>query len=276
MNSETTLDEYTSSDSGVIFTVEANDENMLRHGELLEREEVFSYASYNSVAPLPHPLAEVDVSALQKQYTRCLDMPLRLPGEQTYALPQEWRDLLPIVTHLAAIEQKHNHHWQNYHTYLTIDSSLIVAGEQQRHGGLHVDGFQGARIFPKDKVTRNYVVTTNGGTRFYRQPFTVVDPEKFNVFEGFDLQAQPDPFIAEENLVYFMDAYTVHESGISLRSGLRTFLRLTFDVKRFDRQGNTHNSMLAYNWDMYQRNVHSTVQTPTIEDVRRSPYCQGD
>lgn len=129
---------------------------------------------------------------------------------------------------------------------------------------------------PKEKITRNYVVTTNGGTRFYRQGFTVVDPEKFNVFEGFDLQVKTIPFIAEENLVYFMDAYTVHESGISIRSGRRTFLRLTFDVKRFDRQGNTHNSMLDYDWDMHQRNIHSTVLTPTMKDIRDSPYYRGE
>lgn len=151
MNSDTTLDEYSSSDVGITFTVGENDRDIFKHGELLESTERFSYAAYSSVTPLPHPLAEVDVSALQKGYTRCLDMPLRLPGSQPYSLPQEWEELFPLISHLIAIEQKHNQHWQNYHTYLTIDSSMIVAGEQQRHGGYMLTVFRVPELCPKKK-----------------------------------------------------------------------------------------------------------------------------
>lgn len=149
----------------------------------------------------------------------------------------------------------------------------MAAAEQQRHGGLHVDGFQGERHEVKHATTRNYVVTTNGGTRFYPQRFVVADPARFNVFEGFDLQAQEDcVVIAQESVVHFMDTYCVHESGLASRAGLRTFLRVTFDMKEFDRLGNTRNTMLDYEWDMVERTVWDEVRTPHWEDINNSPH----
>lgn len=263
------IDAVISSSNGVRFTP-ASEKKALHIPRLQEDAEVFRWSGY-SEGRAPEQLPDVDLSSLQQKYPRCLDMPLRLAGDAEYAVPNEWTGLLPLVSQLIQVEHTHNPNWVEYNTYMTVDCKHVEPEEQQRHGGLHVDGFQGARINPKHRITRNYVMTTNGGTRFYPQPFTVVDETKFNVFQGFDLQAK-DYIVAEENKAYFMDAYTVHESGIAERAGLRTFLRLTYDVKIFDRAGNTHNSMLDYNWDMVARNVHEEVATPTVEDILNSPY----
>lgn len=237
---------------------------------LKEDENVFHFSGYKEGRG-PQPLTFIDTSVLSQRYSRCLDMPIRLSGQEIYKLPAEWVDMQPLLEQIIATEHHHNRNWKDYNTYITVDCKDVVPEEQQRHGGLHVDGFQGSRIEKKTKITRNYVMTTNGGTRFYPQPFIVADETKFNVFQGFDLQAE-DYIIAGENLVYFMDAYTVHESGIADRQGLRTFLRVTYDLKIFDRAGNTHNSMLDYDWDMVARNVHETVATPSVEDILNSPY----
>lgn len=246
-----------------------------RHGPLLpplyEDERTFEYTNYSKEIHPPVPVSHIDTSALKREYSRCLDMPIRLPGQEAYSLPVEWSGLAVLLVEILRNEHLHNPNWRDYHTYITVDQKEVSAGEQQRHGGLHVDGFQGERIAPKTKITRNYVVTTNGGTRFYPQRFTVVDPAKFNVFQGFDLQAG-DPLVAEPDLVYFMNAYTVHESGIAHLPGLRTFLRVTYDLKEFDREGNTKNSALKYDWKMVARTAHQEVATPTVDDIAASPY----
>lgn len=268
------IDAVVSSSSGVVF--KSADFSIftatpLNEG-LLEDERVFDYRNYSeSDKHAPIPLPEIDLNVLNKEYPRCLDMPIRMANESSYYLPEEWEELLPLIQDIVDNERTHNPHWRDYYTYMTVDCGIVKPDEQQRHGGLHVDGFQGERINPKTKITRNYVMTTNGGTRFYPQKFVVVDPAKFNVFQGFDLQAE-EPIIADENVVYFMDAYSVHESGLASHGGLRTFLRVTFDLKVFDRLGNTHNSMLDYDWDMVTRTVHEEVTTPTMKDVEGSPY----
>lgn len=263
-----TIDAVVSSKTGVQLTPQTSTIEFL--DRLAEDERVFNWSGYQE-ARAPEQLPSVDLSVLQTEYPRCLDMPVRLAGQEDYLLPDEWVGLAPLLEQLIGVEHTHNPNWREYNTYMTVDCKYVVPDEQQRHGGLHVDGFQGARIDPKNKITRNYVMTTNGGTRFYPQPFIVVDETQFNVFQGFDLQAQ-DYIIAQENKAYFMDAYTVHESGIADRAGLRTFLRLTYDVKQFDRFGNTHNSMLDYDWEMVARNIHEQVATPTWDDIQNSPH----
>ena len=263
-----TIDTYVSGDKGTRFSVEPAGQIE----ELLsEDSEVFNFNKYAESVSLPFPLPQIDATVLADEFPRCLDMPLRFAGEEEYSVPEEWEGLLPLIKQIIGTEHVNNANWKDYNTYITVDCKEVAPDEQQRHGGLHVDGFQGARIDPKTRITRNYVVTTNGGTRFYNQPFIVVDETKYNVFQGFDLQAK-DYFIADENVVHFMNAYTVHESGIASRRGLRTFLRVTYDIKAFDRKGNTHNSMLKYNWDMVARNVHEQVATPTLEDIANSPH----
>lgn len=264
-----TIDEYTSSTEGTIFIT--NSDSRLRALALAEDPRPFDYHRYAQEIHPAVPLPQIDTSVLADEYPRCLDMPIRLAGDAHYSVPSEWTGLVPLIHQIVELEQSNNPNWRDYHTYMTVDCKHVEPEEQQRHGGLHVDGFQGERHPVKHKVTRNYVVTTNGGTRFYPQHFIVADPAKFNVFQGFDLQAE-DYFIATENVVHFMNAYSVHESGIASRSGLRTFLRVTFDLKEFDRLGNTKNSMLDYDWEMVARKVHDEVATPHLSDIEESPF----
>lgn len=264
-----TFDQYTSTNVGnELFPTPAH---RLPSGlpTIGEDARVFDKARYATEVHPPVPLLSTG-DFLNTELPRCLDMPLRLAGDTTYLLPHEWSRLGPVLERILTIEHTNNPHWADYHAYLTVDCSTVVADDQQRNGGLHVDGFQGARINPKTKVTRNYVATSNGGTRFYPQTFNAdLDDSVFNLFEGFNLQAGT-PHIAPENTVCFMDAYTVHESGLAARDGLRTFLRVTFDLKPFDRHGNTHNAMLDYHWDMVARTVHETLQTPTREHIEQA------
>lgn len=263
-----TIDAYVSSEKGQILEPKGP---VLLHDRLLESDDIFNFEEYARQIHMPLPLPDIDLSVLRSEYPRCLDMPIRLKGETDYKLPEEWAGLAPLIENIIAQEHATNPNWVDYHTYVTVDCKHVSADEQQRHGGLHVDGFQGERINPKTKINRNYVMTTNGGTRFYPQRFVVADEKKFNVFQGFDIQAERFE-VAEENVAYFMDAYCVHESGIAERDGLRTFLRVTYDVKEFDRASNTHNSMLEYDWEMVARNVHETVLTPNYIDLENSPY----
>lgn len=268
-NTDATIEGYVSGSEAVLLRPAPRPHSNPR---LREDERVFSFETYAREIHPPVAVLAADLRPFEEaELPRCLDLPLRLAGTEDYHLPREWEALAPLLGELIAVEHEHNPSWRDYFTYLTVDYSTVTAGYQQRHGGLHVDGFQGARISEKTKVTRNYVATSNGGTVFYPQRFVCADPEKFNVFLGFELQADTS-LVAEENTVYFMDAYTVHESGFAARDGVRLFLRLTYDLKKFDRRGNSHNSALSYSWEMVERSVASEVEAPRLTDVLASPH----
>ena len=55
------------------------------------------------------------------------------------------------------------------YAYITIDQGLIEPGNTQRKGGAHVDGFQGARINPKNEINYSYIISNLTPTACYDQ-----------------------------------------------------------------------------------------------------------
>lgn len=194
---------------------------------------------------------------------RCLDMPIKMPGSE-YRLPAELKSWAPEVAMAAGYEHSHNRSVDDFYAYLTIDQKPVEAGSTQRKAGLHVDGYQGARISPKVACDRSYIVTSNTPPALYNQPFKVedIDDSDHNIFHAFDGLAHPSSMIIPEPLqMIFMDCYTVH--GVRQGApGPRTFFRLTYSVRQFDRLGNSHNNCFDYEWEMVKRDVVSTLSPP--------------
>ncbi len=57
--------------------------------------------------------------------------------------------------------------------------------------------------------------------------------------------------------IQLMDAYTVHRGCEATERVDRTWIRLSFEVRIFDRLGNTKNPMFDYNWEMEPRDIES-------------------
>lgn len=266
-----------SSTEGVILRSKPNLDSM--SSRIVEDERVFDTLIHETEVHTPEPVLDISADpGVQGELTDCLDMPIRLKGQTDYALPQNWLALENAIQQIIDVEHTNNPSWQDYYTYLSVHYTPdLEPGEQQRHAGCHTDGFQGAREPVRTKTSRSYVAVTNGGTRFFPQTFVAnLDPSEFNVFEGFDLQVEKDEHgkpnygVAKENMFYFFDAYTVHESGAASRPGPRLFMRLTWEMKLFDRAGNTKNRMLNYNWAPVDYDVRSSLRTPATEDIEKA------
>lgn len=198
---------------------------------------------------------------------RVLDMPVKRAGSAVYYLPDEVVPWAGIVRRIAEVEHASNPYVDECFAYLTVDQGVVQPGTTQRNGGCHVDGFQGARIAQKTRCNRSYVVSDTTPTVFYRQQFDLVaggrlDSAKHDFFAELDLQARS---ACEERSrpheVVLMDAYTVHRAEVlsSTTALHRTFFRLSFDPKVFDRLGNTPNPLLSTGWEMTIRDVHASL-----------------
>lgn len=194
---------------------------------------------------------------------RILDMPVKFPGSHEYRIPNELMQFIPTMQACIDHYTLLNPLSTECFAYVTVDQGPVKCGQTQRNPGCHVDGFQGARIFPKVPINQSYICCDSAPTVFYPHRFQVsdLDPAVDDFFAEFDRQAveskawHTDPY----NLV-LMDAYCVHRSQLSTEPGIRTFFRLTFERRIFDRLGNTHNPMFDYSWEMVARDVHSTLR----------------
>lgn len=138
-NNDHSIQEYVTGEESTKFLM--NKKSTFYKEAIKEDDRVFDYNTYSQEIHTPKKLSFLETSVLKKEYLRCLDMPIRLKGQEEYSVPEEWKDLVPLIKNIAFIEQTHNPNWKDYYTYITVDCKYVTQEEQQRHGGLHVDGF---------------------------------------------------------------------------------------------------------------------------------------
>lgn len=193
---------------------------------------------------------------------RILDCPIKFPGTE-YRIPENILPWFPVIKTIANDNFSYSPNFDLEYCYITIDQSIVERNKTQRHGGAHVDGFQGERISPKLYVDHSYIVMDNTPTVFYNQPFKVdhLDPSKHNFFLEFDRQKEARYKISPQcgEIVKF-NAYAVHEAAKTSETTTRTFFRMSYTVRQFDRLGNTHNPMFNYNWKMVERNIAENLR----------------
>jgi hypothetical protein len=199
---------------------------------------------------------------------RSLDMPIKFPGS-AFRVPKEFEQLRPLIQRIANCEAAINSRcYDEYYAYLTVDQGRVKPGTLQREAPCHVDGFQGARWKPKVRINHTYVISDGLPTAYYEQPFELdaLDESRHNFFWEFNRQVaatnsvhawSPAPY--ELNL---MDAYTVHRGTPASVETFRTWVRLSFEVRIFDRLGNAHNPLFTYDWSMVPRDIEGLGLVP--------------
>jgi hypothetical protein len=178
-----------------------------------------------------------------------LDMPIKLPhGDFVISMED---DVKKIVEMCVNFEREINPDWQDYHCYLTMNQGTVRHGETQRNPGVHFDGMQGVRYEEKLKACHQYLVSSALPTTFYVQPFDAsdLDSTKHNWFKAFEEQARaenryfPNPFE-----LALMTAYCPHAATPAEEPTERTFIRVEFSLKQFNRLGNSKNPQLETGW----------------------------
>lgn len=216
----------------------------------------------------PHnPIVLDPCDAVPCAMERVLDMPIKFPGMKSIRIPNCLARAEHFCRIAIAYEKANNPNIDDYYAYLTVDTQIIEPGTTHRNGGFHVDGFQGSRIKSKNLLNHSYITASSYATEYLSQslPCSHWDDNKHDFFKGWDAlvnegNVAPLPL----DTVSFMTPYVVHRSPINVAPyrQLRTFYRLSFDVREFDRLGNTKNPFFDYTWDMVPRNKAEELTIP--------------
>lgn len=193
-----------------------------------------------------------------------LDMPIKFPGSNEYRIPKQAKKLVKTIKDIAELEHSYNDRIDDYYAYLTTELAYVQTGKTQRREGFHVDGYQGARTTKNNLINRSYTYTSSDTTQFSLKGVDIssIDDSRYNVFKYMDSKLEgeksclwwPEPYE-----IVFMNAYNIHRSPEVRFPHLRFFFRLSYDVRKFDRKGNTHNPMFDYKWKMVERNTPNSL-----------------
>jgi hypothetical protein len=148
-----------------------------------------------------------------------------------------------------------------YFCYLTINQGEVKKGKAQRNPGAHFDGMQG-KMYPKKlKICHQYLVSNCNPTIYYKGgfDFSKLNEREDNFFRECDRQKKAGEQI-KENLLYFQSAYQVHESPVTEKNINRTFIRIEFSLKEFNRIGNSLNPKVNTGWRWEERGIPTNLR----------------
>lgn len=211
---------------------------------------------------------EIAILANPTGAPRTLDMPIKFPGSD-FRIPKELAIYTSIIQRAANYEAAVNPQcYDEYYCYLTIDGGWVEPGVLQREAPCHVDGFQGARWNPKVRGNHTYTVANAVPTFYYVQPFDfdLLDEAKHDFFWEMNRQValtnSEFAWAPADGEMTMMDCYSVHRGQQAPVRIYRTFVRISFEVRIFDRLGNAHNPLFRYDWPMVARDIEALNLKP--------------
>lgn len=196
------------------------------------------------------------------------DMPIYVPGKG-WRMPKELTPYASIIDRIVKAEETSNPNIGNCFAYLTIDSGIVAPNHFARRRGLHVDGFvsEANQARERDGLVygdNTYIVCDDLGTQFYSGPFDLsqVDHNDPNaVLKAFEAQGKKMSFVqAEPYTIYRLTVNNVHavHPNDTGEYRQRAFLKCTFSVRPFNRQGSTINPLFdGLKWQYVPRDLNS-------------------
>lgn len=208
------------------------------------------------------------VQPLPEYAQHVLDMPIKFP-DMEIRLPRELESLRLVLQHIADTERALNPRYDRYYAYLSLQQGMVKAGTRHRENPYHVDGFQGPRWPMKHPVNHSYLLTDALPTVFYPRPFPLdeIDPSFDDIYAEFGrvIESNPGPtWRPEPHELLLMDAYCVHRGDVAPVDTWRTWIRVSWETRIFDRLGNTHNPCFDYDWEMVARDTDPRIKPRVI------------
>ena len=208
-------------------------------------------------------------TAFSSDKISCLDMVIKCPF-CSLKNPYSDKGIIEFIDRCVEFEKKINPYWTHYYIYLTIDQRMVKPGFTHRREGIHFDGMQGVAYPQKMPVCHSYLVADALPTRFYTHPFlaTHLSEANDNWYVQFERQAQLEAvFYPSEFDIFLMSAYQVHEAVEALSLTKRTFMRLEFSLKKYNRVGNTLNPLIPVDWRFVDREIPIHLREKAFKDT---------
>jgi len=203
--------------------------------------------------------------------TRISSLPLKFPNTG-YRIPSELSSIRNVLERCISFEHTINPEVRDYYAYLTLHRTDVSLGEIQRGAVIHSDGIQGPRIQPKVPIERGYSLVDRFPPRFFTHAFDMsgVDADHHVLDPVFESQADVARSVAfSTDAIILFDTYCVHQAVPATEEGPRTFLRLAYSTRQYDRLGNSINHLFEEEykeegWNFQPRPLPSNLVDPPL------------
>ncbi len=194
---------------------------------------------------LPIDLGAIDIRPSEMMFW--LYCPIKLPGMSATLPPENLGQFAPIW--MAARENAKDR-WLDSFVYVTAKTLWVTPENPGNRPGWHSDGFLTDDL--------NYIWSDANPTTFFDagdQRFSFSADHATSLPE-MDALCEPDPI---KHLTYSnrhllrLDQTVLHKVSTDIRSGLRTFVKVSVSQHRYALRGNSINHGLAPDWSYANR-----------------------
>lgn len=150
----------------------------------------------------------------------------------------QWLEELVAMTVMHCDESVGNY------IYLTVKHLYVTPNNMGNRPGWHSDGFGTDDI--------NYIWCDKYPTEFCIQDFSISEDCETSLKEMESQALEKNIVTYPENTLLRLDKYNVHRTPV-VGEGYRTFVKISVSKDRYNLQGNAHNYLFDYDWEMVVR-----------------------
>lgn len=181
------------------------------------------------------------------------DLPIKMADHEPIKFDKRLKAVSPIFM-MAAMDFIQSYGFRRFkrsYMYTSVKRLFQSPGCSFNRPGYHADGFGTEDV--------NYVWSDCCPTIFNVGEFTLSDDDVISMQE---MEKQADRM----NEIYYpnhsllrIDQYVIHKVGEVKEPGVRTFVKVTFSLDRYNLEGNAHNHEFDYEWNMRPRGATRNV-----------------
>jgi hypothetical protein len=187
----------------------------------------------------PHVIGTFDIDPSEMMFIQY--MPVWIP-EPGLRIPAHVECFFPLI---EAVMHRELRKLPTHYLYLTAKHLYVTPENMGNRPGWHSDGFG------TDDV--NYIWSDSAPTEFCIQAFDLSDDCDASI-------AQMETQAREENVTIYpaksllrLDPSVIHRVPINAAPGYRTFVKISVSESKYNLQGNAHNYLFDYDWEMQSR-----------------------
>lgn len=199
----------------------------------------------------PTQLGTFNLDPTEMQFT--LYMPVMLPSRHTgceftfKGVPPNLRFMQEMLL-AALLDATHTGPFDpDHYVYVTCKTLFVQPGAPGNRPGWHVDGWG-------SNGDLNYIWYDMNPTEFAVQTFVDIPDDDVASMAAMEAQVHHSCiWTYPERTLLRLDEGVVHRVGPVVRTGIRTFVKISMSKHQYNLKGNSHNYMLDYDWEMVDR-----------------------
>lgn len=201
---------------------------------------------------LPVDLGQVYLECKEMMFYQYL--PIKLQGQTSIHVEERVRDnfgglISKILCDYVGVYGLDS--FVGSYVYVTVKHLWQARGTSFNRQGWHTDGFGTNDI--------NYIWSNRNPTVFNISEFDLSRDDTVSLLQ---MEKQADPikdYIFANNTLLRLTPYVVHRVNPIQQEGMRTFCKVSFSKGKYNLEGNSHNPLLGYNWEMRKRAVYRNI-----------------